>query len=335
MDIQLYLDILGIDSTSGSEAALAGFLAERLKTERNELELIPTGDGTVNLFFKWGDPQLVFCTHMDTVPPFIAPSVEEKGGDTIFKGRGTCDAKGQIFTMWTACKTLEQQGKSGFGLLLLAGEETGSYGAKAVTKAGVGARYLVVGEPTDNCMVEASKGTKSFVMHISGEAFHSGYPENGASAVERFVDFVNDLRAADLPVDDRMGKTTWNIGKLVSDNPQNILSPSLDFRLYFRTTFASDAIVSELIPAMAEQRDWLSFEAVGGDAPLEYFTIDGMSTKTVNFGSDAPHLKGFEHRAICGAGTILVAHRDNEYVRLSELETAVSNYLHMYEKVNK
>ena len=117
MDIQLYLDILGIDSTSGSEAALAGFLAERLKTERNELELIPTGDGTVNLFFKWGDPQLVFCTHMDTVPPYLPPVEKEDR----FEGRGSNDAKGQLFTMLTACAELASEGKSGFGLLILSG----------------------------------------------------------------------------------------------------------------------------------------------------------------------------------------------------------------------
>ena len=36
--------------------------------------------------------------------------------------------------MYTACKELEAKGCTDFGLLLLAGEETGSWGAKAFAK---------------------------------------------------------------------------------------------------------------------------------------------------------------------------------------------------------
>lgn len=57
----------------------------------------------------------------------------------VFYGRGTCDAKGQIFAMWEACKQLEAKGCTDFGLLLLAGEETGSFGAKAFREQHPGA----------------------------------------------------------------------------------------------------------------------------------------------------------------------------------------------------
>ena len=40
-------------------------------------ELMEVGDGTLNLFLKWGTPSMVFCTHMDTVPPYIAPEFPE------------------------------------------------------------------------------------------------------------------------------------------------------------------------------------------------------------------------------------------------------------------
>ena len=76
-----------------------------------------------------------------------------------------------------------------------------------------------------------------------GRRCHSGYPEQGVSAVETFRRFLDALDASAFPEDALLGRTVWNVGRLVSDNPQNILSDSLDFRLYFRTTFASDAAV--------------------------------------------------------------------------------------------
>ena len=321
-----FRDILEIDSTSGRERALAEWLLAHVEAPR--AESFEVGDGTLNLLFSWGRPRLVFCTHMDTVPPYIAPSFD---GASVH-GRGSCDAKGQIYAMYRACKLLEARGKSGFGLLLLSGEETGSFGAKAFSRGGFSAPYLVIGEPTDNCMVSASKGTRSFDLRFTGKDFHSGYPECGRSAVEMFVDFMNRLHAEAFPPDAELGETTFNVGQLRSDNPQNILSPSLECRLYFRTTFASTERVDAFMAACAGPE--LTVAARGGDDPAAYMTLPGFRTKAVSFGSDAPHLKNFTHKMICGPGSIKVAHRDDECVSLAEIDEAVENYTKIYESCN-
>jgi acetylornithine deacetylase len=338
MDFGFFKELLSIDSTSGQERNVAEWLAARLPGlfpdgNRPALRVDEVGDGTLNLLLTWGAPKLVFCTHMDTVPPYIAPSFDDK----VIKGRGSCDAKGQVFAMVTACQRLAEQGSTDFGLLLLAGEETGSWGAKAFAKTGFQADYLVVGEPTDNCMVSASKGTKSFDLKFTGEPFHSGYPQYGVSAVDLFVEFVNALKAKDFGMDPVLGETTWNIGLVHSDNPQNILSPELTCRLYFRTTFVSDEAVcawmaeaSSVIPGLTGN---LAVTPRGGDTPARYWTVEGLPAKAVAFGSDAPHLTGFAHKAICGPGSITVAHRDDEHVRIADLMTAVEQYLTLYRSI--
>ncbi len=323
MMLELFRDMLAIDSTSGREREFALWLREHLEAPHKEQ--FEAGDGTLNLLLSWGSPRIVFCTHMDTVPPYIAPTFEP---DTV-RGRGSCDAKGQIFSMYSACRELASRGLEGFGLLLLSGEETGSYGAKAFSRSGFTAPYLVIGEPTDNCMVSASKGTKSFDLHFSGAACHSGYPEHGRSAVEMFVDMMNTLRAEQFGSDPLLGETTWNVGLLHSDNPQNILSPALDCRIYFRTTFASDARVCELMQSFANEN--ISVNARGGDSPAEYLTLPGFRTKAVAFGSDAPHLSGFKYKMICGPGSIMTAHRPDECVRINDLQEAIENYVRIYE----
>lgn len=327
MNWQLFKDILSIDSTSGKERDMALWLNDHL--EAPSKELMEVGDGTLNLFLKWGAPSVVFCTHMDTVPPYIKPVIlsEVEKSHRIITGRGSCDAKGQIFAMYTACKELEAKGCTDFGLLILAGEETGSWGAKAFSKTGFEAPFLIVGEPTDNKMVSAAKGTLSYDLKFTGEAFHSGYPQYGTSAVELFNQFYNALKAVEWGLDLELGETTWNIGLLSSPNPQNILSPELTCRLYFRTTFLSHQAVQTWMAGASAPL--LTVTPRGGDTPSRYVTLPGFESAPVAFGSDAPHLTGFGHKIICGPGSIKVAHRDNENVLVADLEAAVEQYVRM------
>ena len=324
--MELFRDILSFDSTSGRERPLGEWLAAHL--EAPSVETFEVGDGTLDVLLRWGDePRVVFCSHMDTVPPYIPPTFLE---DRV-TGRGTCDAKGQFYAMYRACQRLAAAGRTGFALLIVSGEETGSWGAKAFAKLPFRAPLLVVGEPTDNCMVSASKGTKRFDLTFTGRPFHSGYPEHGLSAVELFVDFMERLRAAGFPDDPDLGPTTWNVGQLHSDNPQNILSPELTCCLYFRTTFASDAAVVDWMRAQAGAT--LSVREFGGDAPARYHTLPGFPAKPVSFGSDAPHLTNFGQKVICGPGSITVAHRDDEFLAYADLEQAITQYVSIFEHI--
>jgi len=350
MDFDFFRQLLEFDSTSGREREVAMWLLNRL--EAPDKQSFEVGDGTLNLLFSWGRPKVVFCSHMDTVPPYIppvmpsalsvTPSVQsvmpgsDRASDAVITGRGSCDAKGQVFALYTACKQLEAEGFTDFGLLLLSGEETGSWGAKAFSRTGFEAPFLIIGEPTENKMVSASKGTKSYDLKFTGEAFHSGYPQYGVSAVDLFNRFYNALKEKDFGLDPELGETTWNIGLLRSDNPQNILSPELSCRLYFRTTFVSHQAVQDWMQEMAGQAGHdvtgrLDITPNGsGDQPAHYVTLPGFPSGPVAFGSDAPHLTGFGHKIICGPGSIRHAHRADEQVLVGDLETAVEQYVRMY-----
>lgn len=326
MNWQLFEELLSIDSTSGKERKVADWLLSTL--EAPQKQAMEVGDGTLNLLLSWGTPKVVFCSHMDTVPPYIPP----KRIEGRINGRGACDAKGQILAMYTACKELEAQGCTDFGLLLLSGEETGSWGAKAFAKTDFTAPFLIVGEPTENKMVSASKGTKSYDLTFHGEAFHSGYPQYGISAIDLFNEFYNALKAKDFGTDPVLGETTWNVGLLQSDNPQNILSPEVKCRLYFRTTFVSDQKVQAFMEEMAGQAGH-DITPRGGDAPAKYVTLPGFQCAPVAFGSDAPHLTNFGHKIICGPGSIRYAHRPDEHITAQDLETAVQQYVRMYHQL--
>jgi len=325
--LTLFKDILEVESTSGKEDALSHLLYEKLQAPCKQL--IEVGDGTHNLLLKWGEnPKVVFCTHVDTVPPFIAPTFTTDGR---VLGRGACDAKGQIISLYGACKELESKGMSDFALLLVSGEETGSFGAKAFSDS-LHAPLLVIGEPTDNYPVSATKGTQSYDLRFIGKSVHSGYPEHGRSAVDMWMDFMMELEIeAEFPRDPLLGETTWNVGLLKSDNAQNVLSGELTCRIYFRTTFASHEAVKKWMSRKTSAN--ISISARGGDDPKEYFVPEGFKGKIAAFGSDAPHLKGFERKIICGPGSILRAHTPEEDVLLSDIDKAITNNIKFYETV--
>ena len=191
-----------------------------------------------------------------------------------------------------------------------------------------------MGEPTDNCLVSASKGTKAFEITLKGRPCHSGYPEYGSSAVDKFVDFINALRAMELPDDPVLGPTTWNVGDLLSGNPQNVLSPETRFRIYFRTTFATDAIIQDKLVSICPPGTIV--QAFGGDVPLHYYSdVEGIESKTASFGSDAPRLEYFKTKAICGPGSILTAHTDEEYILVSDMREALENDIRIFKTFNK
>ena len=62
-----------------------------------------------------------------------------------------------------------------------------------------------------------------------------------------------------------------------------------------------------------------------------YETFEGFPVKPVSFGSDAPQLTNFKRKILCGPGSVLVAHRPEEHIALVDLETAIENYVRMYE----
>src|ERR1700755_15976 len=125
--IKLTRRLIDIESISGNEGAVGaelydelcrlGYNAHKMAVAHERFNVIALPDE--------GKPDVVFSTHMDTVPPFI-PSSED--AENIY-GRGSCDAKGIIAAQIAASEKLRGQGIH-VGLLFVVGEERDSLGAQ-------------------------------------------------------------------------------------------------------------------------------------------------------------------------------------------------------------
>src|SRR5436305_472868 len=121
-------ELVDIESISGHEGAAGEFLYERLRQLGYTAQKIPVASDRNNVFATWpsqSNPAVVLSTHMDTVPPFIVSSED----DRRVYGRGSCDAKGIIAAQVAAAERLRTEGIY-VGLLFLVGEERDSLGAK-------------------------------------------------------------------------------------------------------------------------------------------------------------------------------------------------------------
>ena len=229
--------LVDIDSTTGREGEAGAWLASYLRGRGFTVIEQPVDAARFNVIATpQGPPQLVFSTHFDCVPPFFASRVD---GDRIH-GRGSCDAKGILAAQVAAADRLMRDGETRVGLVFVVGEERGSDGARRANEAATGGcRFLIDGEPTDNRLGLATRGILRLKLRATGRAAHSSFPELGESAIDKLIDALIELRSIELPGDPVLGRTHYTVGLIDGGVAPNVVPPSADAEVMFRTV--SDA----------------------------------------------------------------------------------------------
>ena len=323
--VELATLLMKVDSTSGQEGAVVA-LAEQLLAARGWVtRRIPVTPGRDNLLATTRDAPPVVClsTHLDTVPPYLPPSLD---GDRL-RGRGSCDAKGIAAAMIVAADTLRSRGVAP-ALLFVVGEETTHDGARAANLESATTRVLINGEPTESTLGIGTKGALRFVLRTTGKAVHSAYPELGRSATADLVRLLSELDALELPDDPLLGRTTINIGRLSGGVADNVTAPEASARLMARLVGTADELLGLL-------RRWVNGRAAlepGETVPaVRLSALEGFPTSVVAYATDVPNLSRWGRPYLFGPGSIHVAHTDEEFVSVSELRAAVDAYVRLAE----
>lgn len=316
--------LIDIESTTGMEAEVAVVLDSELRQLGYGVERMPVEGKRVNIWATHPDhpqPALAFSTHMDTVPPFI-PSSESD--DRIY-GRGSCDAKGIIVAQIAAAEELKKQGIH-VGLLFLVGEERDSQGAQTANQQPRGVKYLINGEPTENRLALASKGTLRVELVARGRMAHSAYPELGESAIEKLLDALTKVRKLKLPDNPKAGPCTMNIGLIEGGRAPNVIPDRAVAHLLFRLVGPADDLRQQITEAAGDKAE-AQFKL---EIPyMELGTVPGIETMIAKFTTDIPALTRWGQPLLIGPGSIHVAHTDSEYIEKKQLMDAI----HLYAKI--
>ncbi len=317
--VALAAELLAMQSPTGREGPAVDFVSRWLIARGWSVQVQEVTPGRGNVWATRGKGVVTLSTHLDTVPPFIAPRLE----NGRLYGRGSCDAKGIAAAMLAAADRLATSGEHRIDLLFVVGEEKGSDGARAANRLPTRSKFLINGEPTESKLATGAKGSLRVHVRTHGREAHSAYPHLGQSAIFPMLEMLLELRNLQWPRDEAMGDTTLNVGTLRAGTEANIIPAHAESEVMFRL-IGDPAPVKEALEQWAAGRADLEW---GSYIPTQRFhTVPGFETAPVAYTSDIPLLDRWGAPLLFGPGSIHVAHTPDEHIDVEELRAAVDAY---------
>jgi acetylornithine deacetylase len=358
-------DLIALPSVSStlpqfdqSNLAVVHTLANWLEPLGFEIRIVPiTGrSGKSNLIATRGAGSggLVLSGHTDTVPldadlwasdPFALTEINDR-----WYGLGTCDMK-SFFALAIAAlePLLDQTFKHPLTIIGTADEESSMSGARALTAADIcGARYAIIGEPTELKPVYKHKGIMMLSLKIQGSSGHSSNPALGANAIdgsgiviEQLLKFRQELANRYQDPGFLVAAPTLNLGCIHGgDNPNRIcdhVDMAFDVRILpgMDNTNIRGEIEHRLAPLLADQGLTMSldlfhdalppFQTEGDELLATTRELTGCEPTSVAFATEAPFLSQLGMQTVVlGPGSIDQAHQPNEFVELRQIEPTIA-----------
>lgn len=285
------------------------------------------------LIMSIGDKyNLGFLGHTDTVMAgndWKTNPYEMVANNGKLYGLGVCDMKGGIAGILQAVIETEwKKPKYGMKLYFTYDEEIGFEGIKEIVNNGEEfPKNMIIGEPSNNIIMNASKGLLELKFNFNGTSAHSSMPNKGENAIENAMKFLNELEEfynnlkEDKDSNFEIGYTTMNIGKIEGGKSINIVPNSCNILVDFRIIKEehTDLILNK-IKELTEKYNG-SYEILNNIAP---FINKDDEIYPTNFITEASFISA-ENRYILGVGPIN-PHEANEYITEESLGKLAKQY---------
>jgi acetylornithine deacetylase len=308
-----------------------------------DVDVVDHGAGHVSLFARRGRPKTLFNCHIDTVPAgegWSVPPLALTVRDGKAYGRGSCDIKGAAAALLTVAESSDAP-----MALLLTSDEEGAGGCCVREFLGsghaAGFERVVVCEPTGNRAVLSHRGFLSVLGEFSGRAGHSSelraLDDSAVHAAGCWLAAAHDYARAEAEA----GRATcFNVGTITGGIKSNVIAGRCNLHYSARLSPGQDnkafiAAVSGLAGADRRANWQVPFSgpplpAGGRDAgsARDFAEARGLEvTESVDFWTEASLFSaaGFD-AIVLGPGHIEQAHTVDEWVRLDQLEGALSHY---------
>ena len=189
--IKLLQNSLEIYSPSRSESKLANFLKDvcmDLGFEQANIDSV----GNIIAIKGTGDPVILLCGHMDTVPGIVPVRLD---GDYMY-GRGASDAKAPLISMLLSAADFPKQ----TGTIVFAGvvdEEGNATGIKNLVKdKNLSPHYAIFGEPSgiDNITISYKGRLEIRLLCDVNNSAHASAPWLSLNAIEEIYSIWDRLK---------------------------------------------------------------------------------------------------------------------------------------------
>lgn len=189
--IELLKNTLDIYTPSRSESQLANYLKDicmDLGFEQANIDNV----GNMIAVRGNGEPTILLCGHMDTVPGFVPVRLE----DQYLYGRGASDAKAPLISMLLAAADIpKQDGKIIFAAVV--DEEGNATGIKNLVKdTTINPDYAIFGEPSgiDNITISYKGRLEIRLICDVENSAHASAPWLSLNAIDELFKIWSDLK---------------------------------------------------------------------------------------------------------------------------------------------
>lgn len=342
----------------GNTSAVADVIAAYLRGFGYEPQVVgPTGGATnVVASIGEGQPEIVLCTHIDTVGPgTLAHWSVEPFAATVKDGRiyglGAENCKGAAAIFLAVAKALAEVGGPNRGKVVFAfvgdEENLGDGGARYLREHGlIKPSLFVVGGPSGFDLGCEERGVLWLSIKTTGHAFHAGSPSRGDNAVLRATRLIATLEERLQPElatrRDTYFESTMAISRIHGGHDINTVPDSCSFEIDRRVLPGEpvDVAIAEIeavLRASGEPADKWSMEVLvasngfmpGRDGPgvrAHQSAVEEITGKQAKFllsegASDGRHFAddGIEILNF-GAGFGDRCHSPDEYIDIDQLE---------------
>ncbi|CUS48707.1 MAG: acetylornithine deacetylase ArgE [Idiomarinaceae bacterium HL-53] len=324
-----------------------------------QIEALEAQPNKYNLLARKGPEHasggLLLAGHTDTVPwdegrwtrdPFTLTEADGK----LF-GLGSADMKGFFAFVLEALKRIDLNELSKpIYVLATADEETTMAGARELSKfPNLKPDYAVIGEPTSMVPVRMHKGHFTDCIRVTGKSGHSSDPDAGINAIEIMHEVIASLLKLKAELKNnyaepafRVPYPTLNFGHIHGGDAANRICACCELHMDMRplpgmpVDLLGELLTKKLEPLINKYPSLLAVESMhppipgyqcAADSTLVKMAeqISGSKAEPANYCTEAPFIDALGCETIVmGPGSINQAHQPDEFIRLDEINPALT-----------
>ncbi|MCD8165612.1 MAG: M20 family metallo-hydrolase [Bacteroides sp.] len=334
--VTLLKSLISIPSLSRQEEEVADFLQEYIEGAGIEIHRKGNNIWCIAPGFDSFKPTLLLNSHIDTVKPVEGwqrdPYTPFMEGDKLY-GLGSNDAGASVVTLFMVFRELSQK-EQPYNLIYLASAEeevSGKNGVESVLPDLPPVTLAIVGEPTGMHPAIAEKGLLVLNITARGVAGHAARNE-GINAIYKAMEDMAKIRDYRFPEESPiLGPVKMSVTQVHAGTQHNVVPDSCTFVVDVRSNelYSNQAIfdtVKSMVNAEVKAHSFrLNSSRIEPKHPVVRRAIAlgrapfGSPTLSDQALMPFPSLK-------MGPGESSRSHTADEYIRISELEEAITLY---------